>query len=159
MTMSNQLRRPLPDHAPAERLARAIREIDRQIEQTRLAREPAPLSAYRARGILRKAHARCKALAETHIPQAPCQPAVRPDVLPKPHRSRRDPVERYEALPGPHHPLPAWQDVEDRTGPAAPARAYNWTGERARKENRLKLAVALLLGLAVALSVWIAIKV
>lgn len=154
-----RLRRLLRDHAPADRLARAIRDIDRQIEQTRLAREPAPLSAYRARRILKDAYARCRERVEKRIPEMPSQQAVRPDALPKPHRSRRDPVERYEALPGPHHPLPAWQDVEDRPGPAAPTRAYDWTGERARKENRLKLAVALLLGLAVALSVWIAIKV
>ena len=154
-----RLRRLLRDNAPADRLARAIRDIDRQIEQTRLASEPAPLSAYRARRILKEAYARCRERAEKRTPEFPSQPAARSDVLPKPHRSRRDPVERYEALPGPHHAPPARQDAEDHSGPAAPMRAYDWTGERARKENRLKLAAALLVSLAVTLSVWIAIKV
>lgn len=157
--MSNQLRRPLPDHAPAERLARAIREIDRQIEQTRLAREPALLSAYRARGILRKAHARCKALAETHIPQAPCQPAVRPDVLPKPHRSRRDPVECNEALPGPHPPRLVWQDVGYAREPAAATGPCDRTGKSIPNRSRLILAAGLLLGLIAALSIWSAIAI
>jgi len=154
-----RLRHLLRDHADADRLARAIREIDRQIDQTRLAREPVPFSAYRARRILKEAHARCLERVDTTIGEARSQQAARPDALPKPHRSRRDPVELYEALPGPHYSCPAPQNVEDRSRPAAATRGYDRAGEKAHKNNRLKLAAALLVSLAVTLSVWIAIKV
>ena len=44
---------------PTQRLARAIADIDKRLESFRLNNQPAPLSAYRARHILRAALARC----------------------------------------------------------------------------------------------------
>jgi len=164
-----RLRRPFRDHAPADRLTRAIRDIDRQIEAHRLADEPAPLSAYRARLILKEAHARCRERVESRAPFVPFLQAARPDVMPKPHRSRRDPVERYEALPGPHHSLAEGQETCLVPASEADLRfrrftcgshayegttmAYDWTGETTRKRNRLKLATAVLLSLVIVLGI------
>jgi hypothetical protein len=159
------------DHAPADRLARAIADIEARIEQLRRAGQPAPLSAYRARRILEEAHARCRERGEART-QSPSFPyAARPDAMPKPHRSRRDPVERYEALPGPP-PLPSrLQDLRGCLPPpprtdlrfrkcesGLPAyegttMAYDWTGEATRKRNRVKLAATLLLSLAIMLGI------
>lgn len=166
-----RLRRPFRDHAPADRLARAIDDIDRRIEEHRLADQPAPLSAYRARRILQDAYSRCRERAESRAPAIPFPPAARPDVMPKPHRSRRDPVERYEALPGPHHPLAGSQDFRGCLAQTTEAdlrfrkfkrgshayegttMAYDWTGETTRKRNRLKLATAVFLSLAIVLGI------
>lgn len=152
---------------PAGSLGRAIRDIDRQIEERRMAGEPAPLDAYRARRILYEAHARCRERAENRTPAVLFSSAARPDVTPKPHRSGRDPVERYEALPGPHPSQVRLSDLEGCVGRAAEAglrfskidcewhayeglnMAYDWTGETTRKRNRLKLAAAVLLSLSI----------
>lgn len=107
---SQRFRGPAREHAPADRLARAITDIDKQLEQIRLADEPVPLGAYRARKILKEAHARCREPASC-APLSSAQQAARTDAMPKPHRPRRDPVERYEALPGP--PFPRFETQED----------------------------------------------
>lgn len=52
-------------HAPADDLARAIANIDKRLEQIRRANEPIPFDAYRARRILREAHARCSPHPDT----------------------------------------------------------------------------------------------
>ena len=47
------------DQTPAERLSRAIRDIERKLETVHARNQPLPLSADRARRILRDALARC----------------------------------------------------------------------------------------------------
>jgi hypothetical protein len=164
-------RRTLRDHAPADRLARAIADIQARIEQIRRAGQPAPLSAYRARRILEAAQARCRERGETRSHTHSFPHAARPDAMPKPHRSRRDPVERHEALPGLPHPPSRLQDLRGclpspprtdlrfrkcKSGLTAyegTTMAYDWTGEATRKRNRVKLATALLLSLAIVLGI------
>lgn len=62
------LRRIAPNHAPADDLARAIADIDKRLKQIRLANEPIPFDAYRARRILVGAHARCLERVGSRIP-------------------------------------------------------------------------------------------
>ena len=169
-------RRPSREHVPADRLARAISDIDKQLEQLRLADAPTPLSAYRARSILKEAHARCRERAEARTPPLSPAQAARSDAMPKPHRSRRGPVERHEALPGPPHPPSETQDfrgcLERTQGTDLRSRkcdcgtpayegtnmAYDWTGETTRKRNRVKLATAVLLSLVIALGIPVVIS-
>lgn len=164
MPYQRHLRR---DHAPIDRLARAISDIDRHLEQLRRADKPVPLGAYRARRILKAAQTRCHERTETH----PSPSAARPDAMPKPHQARRDPVERYEALPGPSLAPAGPQDFGGclRDGPETDLRfrkcecgshayegtnmTYDWTGETTRRRNRLKMATAVLLSLAVVLGI------
>lgn len=60
--MPMQRLRQLADRlaAPEHLLVRAIRDIDRRLERSRLDNHPAPLDVYRARRILEKALARCR---------------------------------------------------------------------------------------------------
>ncbi|MCJ8056876.1 hypothetical protein GB928_023730 [Shinella curvata] len=169
---SQRLRRLARNDISADLLVRAIRDIDTKLEQHRLTDEPAPFSIYRARRMLKEAHARCRARVETLTHQAFQRgQAARPDAMPKPHRSRRGLVERYEALPG----FPTSRDpTQELRGCAAPApktnsphrscecdlhayegtdMTYDWTGETTRKRNRVKLAAAILLSVAIVLGV------
>ena len=58
--MPNRSRhRQTSDPTPAERLTRAINDIDNGLKSVRLHDQPVPLNAYRARRILMKALARC----------------------------------------------------------------------------------------------------
>lgn len=155
--------------APADDLARAIADIDKRLEQTRRANEPIPFEAYRARRILREAHARCSKRAGPRIQILSNTRAARIALIPRSDRSRRDPVERYEALPG--FPYPP-SEPQDLTGCLAPmphidlrcrksicglhtsegtTMAYDWTGETTRKRNRLKLAAAIVLSISIIL--------
>lgn len=162
--MPNQrLRRLVRNDISADFLLRAIRDIDTKLEQHRLTDEPAPFSIYRARRMLKEAHARCRERAET-LPHQTFQrgQAARPDAMPKPHRSRRGPVERYEALPGVPtsrsltQELTGCKEIEVETNSSRKSECgshadegtdmtYDWTGETTRKRNRLKLAAAILL--------------
>lgn len=165
------LRRIAPKHAPADDLARAVADIDRRLEQIRLANEPIPFDAYRARRILREAHARCSNRVGFRIPILSNTRAARIDLVPRSDRPCRDPVERYEALPG--FPLPPFES-QDLTGCLAPVTrtdlrsrksirglnayegttmAYDWTGETTRKRDRLKLATAIVLSLTIVLGI------
>ncbi len=45
---------------PAQRLARAIKDIDSRLDFIRRHNQPVPLNAYRARRILHEALARCR---------------------------------------------------------------------------------------------------
>lgn len=165
------LRRIAPKHAPADDLARAIADIDKRLEQIRLANEPIPFDAYRARRILREAHARSSKRVGPRIPTLSHPPAAQVALIPRSDRPRRDPVERYEALPGfPYSP----SEPQDLTGCLAPmprtdlrcrksvcglhayegtTMAYDWTGETTRKRNRLKLATAIVLSLSIVLGI------
>jgi hypothetical protein len=152
-------------------LARAIANIERQIEQCRHANTPAPLNAYRARRILKEAQARCREQGRGRPTSFPTSQAARPDAMPKPHRSRRGPVERYEALPGLPYPPSGPQDLtgchmpvtatglrsrESQCGLHAyegTTMAYDWTGETTRKRTRLKLATAIVVSFAIVLGV------
>jgi hypothetical protein len=165
--MPMQRCRHVRDLAPAERLKRAIRTIDKHLEQIRRSNQPIPMNAYRARRILLNALARCERPGADARPALFTSDTVRADAEFRPRRSYRGPVERYEALPGLHLPLPEPQDF---TGCAAHApatnssacesdsnldayerthMAYDWTGEATRRKSRLKLALAVLLSLAV----------
>jgi len=165
------LRRIAPKHAPADDLARAIADIDKRLALIRLANEPIPFDAYRARRILGEAHARCSKRAGPRIPILSNTRAARIDLMPRSDRSRRDPVERYEALPG--FPYPP-SEPQDFTGCLEPmpqtdlrcrksicglhayegtTMAYDWTGETTRKRNRLKLATAIVLSLSIVLGI------
>lgn len=158
-------------YAPADRLARAISSIDQRLEHLRLTNQPLPLNTYRARRILQEAHARCREQGDPPASPSLREQTARTGVLPKPHRPRRDPVERYEALPG---PLPAPSAGQDFRGclewsPEPDLRfrkcdcgahayegktmAYDWTGETTRKRNRVKLATAVFLSLAIVLGI------
>lgn len=48
------------DPTPTQRLARAIKDIDRRLDWVHLNNQPVPLNAYRARRILHEALARCR---------------------------------------------------------------------------------------------------
>ncbi|GAA4173732.1 hypothetical protein [Shinella granuli] len=48
------------DPTPAQRLARAIKDIDRRLDWIHRNNLPVPLNAYRARRILHEALARCR---------------------------------------------------------------------------------------------------
>lgn len=152
-------------------LARAIDDIDRQLEQYRMANEPAPLSAYRARRILKKAQAGNRRDAGILVVAVKNEQAALPDAVFKPHRGRRGPVERREALPGPHEPQSAGlvfrgcltrrattnlRRRECDRGSHAYERttmAYDWTGETTRKRNRVKFATAVLLSFAIVVGI------
>lgn len=155
----------------ADLLARAIADIDRRLEQHRMANEPAPFSAYRARRILKKAQT--GKLHDAGILIAACanEQAAQPDAVTKPQRDRRGPVERCEALPGSHEPQlgglifracltrrPTTNLRRREYGRGSHAyegttMAYDWTGETTRKRNRAKLATALLLTLAIVVGI------
>lgn len=162
-------------HAPADRLARAIGDIDRRLEQLRLTDQPAPLSAYRARQILKEAYARCRERAEAPT-EFPFGQAAPPDATPGPQRSRGNPAERHEALPDSRHLSLTPQDFGGclERMPETDLRfrkcdcgshddegidmAYDWTGETRRKRNRVKLAAAILLSLAIVLGIPVAVS-
>ncbi|MXN48567.1 hypothetical protein GR138_25470 [Shinella kummerowiae] len=172
MNMSHRhSRRFALKHAPADDLARAIGDIDKRLEQLRLANEAIPFDAYRARQILKEAHARCCEHTGTRISKFSNIRAARIDLMPRSDQSRRDPVERYESLPGFPYPPPRAQDL---TGCVAPVpktdlrfresqcglhayegttMAYDWTGETTRKRTRVKLVAAIVLSLAIVLGV------
>lgn len=104
-------------HAPADDLARAIADIDKRLEQLRLANQPIPFDAYRARQILGEAHARCSERVGPRIRIPPNPRAARIDLVARSDRSRRNPVERYEALPGFPYPPSEAQDLTGRLTP------------------------------------------
>jgi hypothetical protein len=165
------LRRIAPKYAPADDLARAIADLDKRLEQIRLVDEPIPFDAYRARRILREAHARCFKRVGPRTPILSNLPAARIALMPRSNRSRRDPVERYEALPGFPYPPPEPQDLAGCLTPMprtdlryrksicglhayeGTTMAYDWTGETTRKRNRLKLATAIVLSLSIVLGI------
>lgn len=158
-------------HAPADDLARAIGDIDSRLEQLRLANDPIPFDAYRARRILQEAYARCSERAGSRIALLSHIRAARIDLMPRSYRSRRDPVERYEALPGfPYPPsgpqvftgcltpmpktdLHSCDSVCGSHAYEGTTMAYDWTGETTRKRNRLKLATAIVLSLTIVLGI------
>lgn len=164
-------RRDAPEPSPAEFLARAIGDIELQLELLRRADSPAPLNAYRARGILKEAYARCTERAGTRATNPADIQAARIDTPPRPYRSRRDPVERYEALPGLPYPLSRPQDLTGclASAPRTDLRfreshcglhayegttmAYDWSGEKTRKRNRFKLATAIVFSIAIVVGV------
>ena len=163
------LRRIAPKNAPADDLARAIADIDKRLEQIRHANEPIPFDAYRARRILGEAHARCSKRVGAPIPLLSNTRAARIDSIPRSDRSRRDPVERYEALPGFPYPPSEPQyltgcltsvprtDLRFRKSVCGlhvyegTTMTYDWTGETTRKRNRLKLAMSIVLSLTIVL--------
>lgn len=158
-------------HAPADDLARAIGDIDKRLEQLRLVNEPIPFNAYRARRILKEAHARCCEHTGTRISKFSNIRAARIDLMPRSDRSRRDPVEQCEVLPGLPYPPSRPQDLRGclARAPKTDLRfrksqgglhsyegtimAYDWTGETTRKRTRLKLVTAIVLSLAIVVGV------
>ena len=168
--MSYQRLRIPGEGAAADSLARAIRKIDRTIELHRLAGEPAPLGAYRARRILAEAHLSCQDGPSAQVSGLSCTPAAPPDALTV-YRAGRDPVERHEALPGPQRIQAEPEDFgcydnrnaegglclreDDRSLHAheGTGMTYDWTGQATRKRNPRKLAMAMLLSAAVVLGI------
>ena len=151
-------RQLLPELPPAERLARAIRNIDKRLDQARRTNQPVPLSAYRARRILQEALQRCRETGGT------AQAAT--------HRSRPEapqPREVHAAGPGPQEftgcrnvtittDLPPRECDREMHAYEGKSMAYDWTGEATRKRNRLKLASALFLSLIIALALPLAVS-
>ena len=143
-----RFRSPLPELPPTERLARAIRNIDKRLEQARSTGQPAPLSAYRARRILQDALHRCRETGnaghtaahrlcrgsqeprDTHFPEEP-----------KDFRGCRDVPFKTD--------LPARECNRDTRAYEGKSMAYDWTGESTRKRNRLKRVSALFLSLVI----------
>lgn len=140
-------RRPSGDLAPAERLARAIRNIDKRLEQQRAGNQPISLSAHRARRILQDALARCR---EPGIEAHGKMPDRRTGTLAAPFSAESEPLEFW----GCSRP-PRTADLRSREWDRGmhayegKRMAYDWTGEATRKRNRLKLASAVLLSLAI----------
>ncbi len=151
-----RFRSPLPELPPTERLARAIRNIDKRLEQARSSGQPVPFSTYRARRILQNALHRCRETGnagrtaahrlcrgsleprETHFPEEP-----------KDFRGCRDVLLQTD--------LPACECNRDTRAYEGKSMAYDWTGESTRKRNRLKLASALFLSLVVVVALPLAV--
>jgi hypothetical protein len=93
-------RHPARDLAPAQRLKRAIRNIDKRLEEIRRSNQPIPMSTYRARRILVDALARCETSGADERSALFTSATVRTDAEFRTRRSYRGLVERYEALPG-----------------------------------------------------------
>lgn len=148
-----RFRSPLPELPPTERLARAIRNIDKHLEQARSAGQPAPLSAYRARRILQNALHRCRDTGNAGRTAAHrlCRGSLEPDFLkePKDFRGCRDVPLQTD--------LPARECNRDTRAYEGKSMAYDWTGESTRKRNRLKLASALFLSLVVVVALPLAV--
>jgi hypothetical protein len=152
-------RQLLPELPPVERLARAIRNIDKRLEQARRTNQPVPLSAYRARRILQEALQRCRETGGT------AQTAAR--------RSRREAPEppevhaaagtRPQEFTGCRNvtittDLPPRECDREMHAYEGKSMAYDWTGEATRKRNRLKLASALFLSLIIAVALPLAVS-
>lgn len=153
-----RLRHPLPELAPTERLARAISNIDKRLDEAHRGGQPTPLSAHRARRILQNALQRCR---EPGI-------AAQADAAGKQQRPNKAPLPRnadFSAWRIPPQDFRGCRPAEMRTD--LPPRevhrelhayegksmAYDWTGEATRKRTRLKLASALLLSLAILVAI------
>lgn len=152
------LRHPLPELAPAERLARAISNIDKRLDEARRRDQPVPLSAHRARRILQNALLRCREPGT----------AAQPETAGKQRRPRKNPPPcngDFSALRTPPQDLGGCRTVGIRSD--LPPRdvyreqhayegksmAYDWTGEVTRKRSRLKLVSAVLLSLTILVAV------
>ncbi|MCR6497507.1 hypothetical protein MUO32_00535 [Shinella sp. CPCC 101442] len=154
-----RFRPPLPELPPIERLARAIRNIDRRLEQARRANQPAPLSAYRARRILQEALQRCREtgnVAQTaahrwcRASSEPCETSIPvADGEPQDFRGCHDATLETD--------LPARECNRDKRAYEGKSMAYDWTGESTRKRNRLKLASAVFFSLIIVVALPIAV--
>ncbi|MCJ8055938.1 hypothetical protein GB928_019900 [Shinella curvata] len=154
-----RFRLPLPELPPIERLVRAIRAIDRRIEQARCANQPAPLSAYRARSILQEALQRCleagdPVQATAHrlcraLPEPPEANAPATDREPQDFRGCRNVTLKTD--------LPARECSHDRHANEGKSMAYDWTGEATRKRNRLKVVSAVFVSLIIVVALPIAV--
>lgn len=151
-----RLRRSLGEPTPADRLVRAIGNIDKRLEQFRLEGQPASLNAYRARRILQEALLRCDD-PRVASPSSTClKQTARAEAMPKPHRPRRDPVERHEALPGPPPILAVQRNVgvcfdrAPRTG--RPPNKGTEIVEAMRWGATILLGIAIILGVSAALT-------
>ncbi|WP_313530828.1 hypothetical protein [Shinella sp.] len=143
-----RFRSPLPELPPTERLARALRNIDKHLEQARSTGQPAPLSAYRARRILHDALHRCRETGNAYRTAAH-----------RLHRSAPEPNETgFPEEPGDlrgcrdapfRTDLPARECNRDTRAYEGKSMAYDWTGESTRKRNRLRLASALFVSLII----------
>lgn len=151
-----RFRSPLPELPPAERLARAIRNIDKRLEQALINGQPVPLSAYRARRILHDALHRCRETGNAYRTAAH-----------RLHRSAPEPNETgFPEEPGDlrgcrdapfRTELPARECNRDTRAYEGKSMAYDWTGESTRKRNRLKLASALFISLIIVVALPIAV--
>lgn len=144
-------RRPSGDLAPAERLARAIRNIDKRLEQQRAGDQPISLNAHRARRILQDALTRCRetsidARGDTRGKTADRQTGT----LATPAFTESEPLEFWgcSRVPGTAD-LRSRECDRGRHAYEGKSMAYDWTGEATRKRNRLKLASAVFLSLAI----------
>ena len=155
-----RLRRSLREPTPADRLVRAIGNIDKRLELLRLAGQPISLSAHRARRILQEALLRCDD-PRVASPSSTClKQTARAEAMPKPHRPRRDPVERREALPGPPPVLAVHWDSGARFDHAKglPSQeGMETASESTRKDKCMKWGATVLLGIAIILGVFAAL--
>lgn len=145
-----RFRSPLPEMPPTERLARAIRNIDKRLEQARGNGQTIPFCAYRARRILQDALNRCGETgnAGQTAEHRLCRSAHVPEE-PKDFRGCRNAPLQTD--------LPARECNRDTHAYEGKSMAYDWTGESTRKRNRLKLVSALILSLMIVVGLPLAI--
>ena len=151
-----RFRSPLPELPPTERLARAIRNIDKRLEQARSTGQPAPFNAYRARRILQDALHRCgePENASSKAAHRLCQGSLEAREThfqqePKDFGGCRDALLETD--------LPARGCYRDTRAYEGKSMAYDWTGESTRKRNRLKLISTLFLSLVIAVALPMAV--
>lgn len=151
-----RFRSPLPELPPTERLVRAIRNIDKHLEQARSAGQPVPLSAYRARRILQDALNRCRETGNASRTAAYRLHSSTPEPLetgflqePGDLRGCRDAPFRTD--------LPARECNRDTRAYEGKSMAYDWTVESNRKRNRLRLASVLFVSLIIVVAVPMAV--
>lgn len=92
-------RRPSRELAPAERLTRAIGNIDKHLGEAAAREQPIPLSAHRARRILQDALQRCEEPAAYRSPSSSFDGSSQAGVLLKTLRPRGGVIERHRPLP------------------------------------------------------------
>ncbi|WP_421592697.1 hypothetical protein [Shinella sp. M27] len=151
-----RFRSPLPELPPTERLVRAIRNIDKHLEQARSTGQPAPLSAYRARRILQEALRRC--LETGNAGRTAAHRLCRGSLEPRETGFLKEPKDLRGCSDVPlQTDLPARECNRDTRAYEGKSMAYDWTGESTRKRNRLKLVSALFLSLVIVVTLPLAV--
>lgn len=153
-----RLRQPSPELAPADRLAHAISNIDKRLDEARRGDQPIPLSAHRARRILQNALLRCRepgtaVQQESAGKRSELQKSLLPGNMDFPAWSA--PSQDFRGCPpaAMKTDLPPRDVYREQHAYEGKSMAYDWTGEATRKRTRLKLASALLLSLAILVAV------
>ena len=157
-------RRPSRELAPAERLTRAIGNIDKHLGEAAAREQPIPLSAHRARRILQDALQRCEEPAAYRSPSSSFDGSSQAGVLLKTLRPHGGLVERHRQLPSllstvcespdltlaQHRPTAKLPPRDDDRDPQAP---HDKTAEAARKRNRRTLASIVFLNVVTLLGI------